>query len=178
MKRRRGMSLLEILLTTLLLGIVLSVFASLVHGYNRVMKHVSGKDRALEGLHSGLSVASAEIGSATQVLSPTGATAVGVLDFTRIDPGNTGRFPSVAPASWDPLAGAQQMRVRYYRLNTSLIREVTPSGGTPLLQPVAENVTDFRTSMPASGLIEIQATFQQEKLSKTFLVRGLRRVLQ
>jgi len=175
--KRRGMTLLESLLTAMLLSIVLAVFASLVQGYSRVMRHVSGKDRTLEGFHSGLVTALADVGASTQVLAPLGPTAEPVLDLTRIDRGDPNRFPAAMPASWDPLDPAFQMRVRYYMLGERLIREVTPSGGTTLMHPVAEKVTDFRVSIPSPGLVELTCSFQQDKLTKTFTVRGLRRIL-
>lgn len=174
----RGFTLLETLLTAMLLSIVLGVFASLVYGYSRVMRHVSGKDRTLEGLHSGLVTALSEVGSATQVLAPLSATPEAMLDLTRIDRGNLNRFPTTTPGSWDPLDPTFQSRVRYYLLEDRLIREVTPSGGTSQLFPVALKVVDFRVSQATPGLVDLQASFQEEKLVRTLTVRGLLRVLQ
>jgi hypothetical protein len=176
--KRRGITLLEFLLTSMLLSIVLGVFASLVQGYGKVMRHVSGKDRTLEGIHSGLEAILAEVGSATQVLAPLSATAEPALDLTRIDRGNPARFPTAVPVTWEPLDPSFQLRVRYYQLGERLVREVTPSGGTTQMFPLADSLTDFRVSLPSPGLIEVSASFRQEKLIKSVTVRALRRVLQ
>lgn len=175
---RGGFTLLETLLTMLLLSMVLTVFASLVAGYTRVMRFVNSKDRALAGLHTGLSCAAHELTSAVAVASPNTAAPVGTLDFTRVDPVNPNRLPQAAPVAWDPLDAAFLIRVRYLLVGDTLMREQTPRTGTPQLQTVASGMTSFSVSLTRPDVVEIKATFATERQARNFTLRSVLRILR
>ncbi len=176
--KKAGFTLLETLLTMLLLSMVLTVFASLVSGYTRVMRFVNSKDRALSGLHSGLSLAAHELTSAVQVTSPNTVTPVGTLDFSRIDPVDPNRFPATAPLSWDPLDPTFQIRVRYLMVGETLMREETPRTGSPQMQAVANGLKSFSVALISPGVVELKATFPVERQDKNFTLHSVLRILQ
>lgn len=163
---RRGVTLVEVLLTGLLFGVTLAVVGSLLLQYSRSMRHTDRKDMALEGALTLQAIAS-EAEEAVDVSSPSPGNASAALTFTRIDPSYpdrlpTQRFPvpSPVPAAWEPQDPAYLVTVTYQLNGKDLERLVTLPGPAQSRQVVAANLNGFTVSRTLRQL-SLRGQFQE-----------------
>lgn len=142
MRRSRGFSLVEALVTGLLFLFVVQIVGGLILQYSRASNHLAGRDPALDLLDA-LTRAQGEIESAIQLVNPSSPdTPSDSLEFTRID-ATTDRFPATRPTGWDVHLPQYLKTVRLYRFNNQLIREVERADGTSTQEVLAEQVERF-----------------------------------
>ncbi len=145
------------MIAMLLMGIVLTVFASLVQEYSRILRASQGSEALLEARQLILGQLAPDIEQAVTITSPSG-TASSTLEIVKFNPGVT-RLPVPAeppPATWDPRAAADLITVRYLVTGGILTRQV---GGqtTPLLE-----VDGFSCQRLADGNVRLTVSIQTE----------------
>jgi type II secretory pathway pseudopilin PulG len=167
-RQRAGFSIIEALVTALLVGMALAMVGLIARDFNRVMARSHTNDTALEALLA-LRKTASELAQATGVVGPALNGTSAVLTFRRIDPNFPGRIPatllpdpSPLPAAWEPRDPAYLVHVRY-SLNGSqqLVRRVTFAGGIFEQQVCAEGVLNFQASHPRRGHLQLSITVAQ-----------------
>lgn len=117
---RRGTTLVELMLTLALTGVMLLVVSQLASGYWRAF-HASDRSE----LYGGSAIAAQiawEAEQAINVLQPGNGSTSSVLEFEMLDPFDPTRItPSTAVAPWNP-AGAVVTR-RYEVVNEEVVRD-------------------------------------------------------
>ena len=122
--RRRGVSLLEAMLSLLLIGLALAALASVVKSASEVSSFSSGKDDSLQAAQLALLRLRDECLEAVRWDSPNSTTLVNEVRFQRLAP-DLPPPPSPGPP-WDPLAPERQIAVRGDVDNGTLKRQVGP----------------------------------------------------
>lgn len=167
--RRKGVSLVESLVTAMLFGLVLLVGAQLLSQYSQAIRHTSSKDQALEGALA-LRAVAAEVEEAISVSNPANPGSSSQLAFTRINPNFPNRLPaqtsptpSPVPGVWAPKNPVYLMTV-VYRVNAAreLVREVTLPGPAVTSQVLAREVSAFQVDRNGNRM-DLTASFQEQK---------------
>ncbi|MBT9589009.1 hypothetical protein IV102_37090 [bacterium] len=128
---KRGVSLLEALVTAFLGLLLLGVVALTVKEYRQVLSKSQVLDQQIE-LTLALRRLCQEVQASTAVLVPTASS----LQLTRLDPGNPNRFPlqlnppQPVPASWTPQTPSWLVTVDYAVVTGALTRRCTFFDGT------------------------------------------------
>lgn len=164
---RRGFSVAEALLTSFLVLLVLGAVASLVRQYGQVANHARLKDSSLRAL-LGLTGVGRELKSALSISSPASGVA-STVNFTRVRPDATGRFPfplPTSPPAFDPRL--PEMNVVYQVVGRELLRQV--DADTPEL--VAENVVGFSCRYVGAdqNVIQLRLRVQEAADQRVFQV--------
>lgn len=175
MKKRRGMSLVEALLSLVLVGVAMGVVAQLAGLLNNVLRASGQKDSAMEVELAMLHVAS-ELRCACTWTSPVESSYVQVNDviFSKVDPnknldpaGTDSRLPlpvpNPLPILYDGFDSSFIVTVHYYLDSGSgnLVREV---GGST--QPVA-SLVDFSAQNRTDGRLQINFSYKQGDMKIT-----------
>lgn len=165
--KRRAFTVMEALVTALLVGLALSIVGLITRDFQRVMSRSQRRDTALEGFLA-LQRVAGEAAQATGNLSPAKAATSALLSFDRIDASYPNRFPAIllpepdpTPAAWEPLDSAYLVTVRYsVNSDRQLLRRVDfPAGGFEQ-QVCAEEVLGFEASHPHAGYLALRLTVQ------------------
>ncbi|CAN0358508.1 unnamed protein product [Phaeothamnion confervicola] len=175
MKKRRGMSLVEALLSLVLVGIAMGVVAQLAGLLNNVLRASGQKDAALEVELAMLHVAS-ELRCACTWTSPPNSSYLQVneLVFSKVDPdknpdpaASDSRLPlpvsNPLPLLYNGFDSSFMVTVRYYLASGTLMREVNGSA-----QPIA-SLVDFAASNRSDGLFQLNFSYMQgdTKITRT-----------
>lgn len=132
---RRGFTLVETMVTMLLVLMLLGVLGSLLRAYSQVANFSDQHDQALR-LATALSSLQTEAAQALTVQTPAAGSSATELLFRRLDPARSGlpvgpgdRLPLPVPdpdpyVAWDPSDPADQIAVRYRVDGNQLVREV------------------------------------------------------
>lgn len=130
---RRGFSLLETLVTLLLVSLVFGLVMNLITQGLRTFRASNEKDEAAQAANVALDRLICELREASSMLAPTvAAPTASQIEFVKVDPASTTRIPNPLPVplpgSWDPDDPAFHLAVRYRVDNQQLVRDVGPPG--------------------------------------------------
>jgi hypothetical protein len=177
------MTLVEALITILLLSTVLGVVANICSEYAGVVKYSTLKDRTLLGAEGAINFVKNELQEAilieAPVISATPVTEPGspsfVLRFRKVESTNEDRLPSALPdplpASWDPYDSSYVIRVKYYVYDDVLVRQITYSDNSSTAQAMARNLAGFSVQNLGNNSIGVRASFQEEHILKNLTTR-------
>ncbi len=167
--RKRGFTLVESMITLLLVCLLMGVIGSLVKGYSDFSRFSGTRDRSIAA-RAALNRIAQELRDALTVASPTGS-ATSTLRFDKVDPAisgtparSTDRLPDplVLPGTYDPLAPNWLVTITYRLNGTTLERNVLDSGGAADTQPLVENVNGFSAAKLANGNIELRLSVLED----------------
>lgn len=171
---KRAFTLFEVLITVALFGLVIIIVSGLLVGYQRILKHGTGKLRSLMAAQMVLAELRDEVRGATRVVEPTGAT-VTFLELEKIRP-EAARLPAVVPqsppASWNPNLATHLLSLRYERQGDVLMRR-TLNGPNPSSLPMASGITLLQARLD-NGLIEITLEVQEHEQLRRLQTRVAR----
>jgi len=86
-RRSRGVTLLEILISVFLVGLLMTIFANIVTQYSRMVLHQDKKDRSVANIKMALDTVTSEIEEAQEVLIPQADNGVApIVRFVRYTP--------------------------------------------------------------------------------------------
>ena len=152
MRRRRAFSLLEAMLTLLIVFLVFGVASQLLSGYASLVKSSASKSDTLTSLQVGMQQMLDDVRQATSITSPSGGPSTDLL-FTKVNPG--ANWLSTPPTPWSPPANLVQ--VHYTLSGTTLMRAVSSD-----LLPVCDGVAGLQLSDQTNG-IQIQLTLREPR---------------
>lgn len=152
---RKAFSLLEAVITLLLVSIVFGVAADLLGDACRVMSFSRAKSNSVQAVQMALTRMAAEAREAFKI-DRTGTELV----LLKIDPGGD-RFPTTPPAAWSPYT--YQVSVRYFPQGGQLWREVDGAN----TQLVADGITGLATRNLPGQALEISLTLLEDRIVRT-----------
>lgn len=165
--QRRGLTLLESLITLFLVSLVLTCVGHLLTQSFRVMRSLDEKERSRQAARMGLDRLTSEVREATAIIS-AGA---GDLSFEKIDPQAVINPPPLAPNDPDPnyvppawtpqdaYPDTARLVVQYETQGETLVRRVRrKSGGAWTTQVVVEGVNSFSCLQEADNAGELTVT--------------------
>lgn len=155
----KAFTLLEAVITLLLVSVVFGVAADLLGDACRVMSFSRAKSNSTQAVQMGLARMAAEAREAFQV-DATGTE----LALLKVDPGGD-RFPNPPPANWSPYT--YQVRVRYYTQAGQLWREVDGAN----VQLVADGITGLATQIRPGKSLEISLSLLEDRVVRTLTTR-------
>lgn len=155
--RSRGFTLLEAVITLLLVSVVFGLAADILGDACRVMTFSRAKSNSIQAIQQGLARIAAEAREAFQI-DGTGDELV----LLKVDP-SVDRF--TGPAVWNPYAA--QLRVRYYVAGGQLLREVDGAGG----QLVADGVSGLACAVRPGGSLEVSLSLLEDRVVRTLSLR-------
>lgn len=153
-RRSRGFTLLEAVITLMLVSVVFGVAADILGDACRVMSFSRAKSNSTQAVQQGLTRICAEAREAFKI-DGTGIE----LALLKVDP-TPQRFPSPAPPNWSPYT--HQLRVRYYTSGGQLCRDVDG-----IKQVVADGVTGLRCRTLPGGSLEVSLTLLEDRVVRT-----------
>lgn len=163
--RPRGFSLLEAMVTMLLVGIVFAIAATVITSYSRAVNQLGLKDAQLQSIMVGMDRMRSEVEGAFAVSSPPSTGSASSLTFALIDAANTTRFTGTTP--WDPFdvlgvapANDYAVTVSYSVAAGGLTRRLTYPNGTTTDALVAEQVQGLACQYLPTGNLELVLSFQ------------------
>lgn len=164
---RRGVTILEILITLFLFSIVLAMVATLARNYRDVEVHMSSKSKTQS---SNLMLLSAvtDIGGAVNIVSPaplTGPQSEVIVE--RYTTASRRFVGTETRGNWDT---DERLRIRYFQAQDKLYREVTFPDASVERVVVGEGVSGFSALRANDRAIELRASYQESKLVKTTAV--------
>ena len=149
----RGFTLAEAIVAIFMFSVVMVLTAQVLNNAHRILRHQHYKTAAQQGVQMALSRMSSELREAIGIQQ----LGTGVLEFYKAD-ASLDRYASLANFN-------AQLQVRYELQNGRLFRQVTP-GGQPQL--IADELYGFSSSPLANGNIQVQLTFRDPKLVRTY----------
>lgn len=173
--RRRGFSLAEALLASLLTGIMLLLLSQALSQFLRTQGKIDELDQSSQLISTLLADMGGDVLGASQVLQTTPRFRLrlpAAQDGTRVPL----ELPAVPPATFDPL---QQTFVVEYWLDANakrLIRGVTPPTGSASEQTVLTQVTEFTVSNTTATCFSVRLTVQERNSPRHYSVSLGRRV--
>ncbi|MGE0489589.1 MAG: type II secretion system protein [Vulcanimicrobiota bacterium] len=163
--RPRGFSLLEAMVTMLLVGIVFAIAATVITSYSRAVNQLGLKDAQLQSIMVGMDRMRSEVEGAFSVSSPPAVGSASSLTFQLIDPANTSRFTGTTP--WDPfdVLGVAPLNdyavtVSYSVVSGGLTRRLTYPDGTSSTALVADQVQGLACQYLTTGNLELVLSFE------------------
>lgn len=137
--RNRGFTVLEALVTTMLVLIVLGVAASLISSYQKVSRQSRSQDQAMEAACNALHSVRADLQAALSV-SATGSN----LALVRVNPGKPGRFAVTPGMDWLSRRANYNLSVDYgLDAQGNLVRGLTPAGEARTTAVLARGIQGF-----------------------------------
>lgn len=168
---RRGLSLVEVLATLFLFSICLAVIAQLLAGSQRAIRFSRGQDRSVQAALVTLGELRDEVKEAVTVLVPATTSLATSLELSKPLP-NAARFPSpipvTAPAGWTLFPATSLVKIRYQVVSGALVREIV-SGQPAASYPVAEGISDLKTSLLAGGNVQISFVVSEQQKTRTLV---------
>jgi len=176
--RRRGITLIEVLLTCLLFSLALGLLAGFVGKASDVMRFSTGKDRATEAARLALDRMQDELSGAVQVLAPASGTSP-TLQFVRLDARVPGRLPNPvpvpAPSSWDPVDPNFLIQVTYQLNGDLLQRTVLHNDGSQEVETLLEQAQVLQTERISPVCVKIHlSVWDSRKTNQWTALAGLR----
>lgn len=161
----KAFTLIESLVTILLVSLVFGAIASLLHGVFRTLRYQSAKVAILQVGQFALERISNEAREANELVSASSSTLV----LKKIEP-SSARLPSppFTATSWDPLGSVST--IRYTLAGTKIVREVTSQAGVTTRTTVADQIVGFVVRESEPGGLEIAVSVQEE--TKVTPVKG------
>lgn len=149
--RKRGTTLIEVMISISIVAVLMIVIADLVTRYSLVVSHQEKKDRALANVKMALDTVTNEIEEALGVYSPDtdGEQDTGIT-FYRYN-------PEQADSRIDKREG---IYVRYYLDGGTLFREITSFTGT-MACPIAHDVSGFSVRRESMRLFTVSVSLQE-----------------
>jgi type II secretory pathway pseudopilin PulG len=179
-----GFSLVETIITFLLVILVLGVALQLLNEYSTAMNFASGKETTLGVAQVVLQQIVDEARESTVLESPGASASATDLRFRRVNPGGNwipSPLPPAPPAVWEPYAAAQQLEVQYLLSAGGLTRNVsTPTAPAPATSTpsssayLATTIAGFQTQTLATGELQIQISVQESAQIMVLTTRLLR----
>ncbi|MCA9793104.1 MAG: prepilin-type N-terminal cleavage/methylation domain-containing protein [Candidatus Eremiobacteraeota bacterium] len=130
----RGFSLIEAIISLLLVGVVLAVVAGITGEYARLSRSMGAQDVVVEALTAGSERVRCGFRQAIEVISPaagsSAASALLTYDQAEMGPPRLAMPPLPPGASWAPYQTAWLSQVSYLADARGLIRRETASGLT------------------------------------------------
>lgn len=175
--RRRGLTILEMLVTLGLVFVVLGVVGDLFREYSMVTRAASVRERVTESAQIALDRVRLEYREAVERLSPADGSSgwVSELRFRKPHPDDDLRFPSALPtplpSSWVPIP--ERIEVAYYADNANFYRKITV-GGQTTEQLLATGISGFSCRNLGEGELEIILSVTQKGRVISLQTRSLR----
>lgn len=165
---RRGVSLVELLITLGLLALVAGVVAGLAREYARLLGSRT-QDHSLFQAHAALDAIARELAGAIRVASPArGGPAVDSLDFERLS-ADPGRFLPATP--WQPWPASATLRVRYELEDETLWHILTRPGQGPQRRACGYGLQGLAARWPNGGPLEVTLSVQRGERLRTLTAR-------
>ena len=168
--RRRGLTLLEAMLSMFFVVLLLGLFASLAHEFDLILKQSAARANTLTTLQLGMRQLLDEVRQASPgALWPGPGGSASELRLSRPSQDLSVWLPASAPASpWVPPAA--QLRVRYYLAQGQLVRE---AGSPATVQSLTEGLSDFQVQARPGGPSVIEVQMTQGESRRRVVIRGL-----
>ncbi len=168
MKTSKGFSLAETLMALAIVALILGAAGQLLHNYSATMKQAKNQQATFSAIQFGLQEILDDTRQATNILAPAPDASFPELRFLRYLPGFSWlptAIPSPLPTSWDPRAPDSLMGIRYRLLGNVLIRELSDSSFSNLLdtQTVAENVAGIDFARDSQQRISVRLSLREER---------------
>lgn len=164
-----------------MLGVLMTMLASLVTGYSRAFDHSGKKDRTVVAMSTALSALRAEVAESVAVLEPVGGTA-SRLELAKVDPAQPTRL-TAGGVGWTPYDSGPAapsddflVNVTYDVRNGGLVRTVAFPNGASESHLLVEGVTGFSCTDAGDGSFEAVASLQERERTRNVRVLALRRV--
>ena len=155
----RGFSLIELLLTGLLVFLALGMIAMTASEYARISRYSSGQDDQFEVAARALSQITCELREAVRGVSPTSPAAASVISFEKVDL-RANRF---VPGSFHP----QQPRLTVtYRLNGDQLTRQVSDGVSTTTDTVAEGIAGLDARLVGPRRLRIQIDVQNQTVGR------------
>lgn len=142
----RGFSLIEAIISLLLVGVVLAVVAGIAGEYSRLSRSMGSQDTLVEALTAGAERVRCGFRQAIEVGSPapasSAATAVLTFDQVPSQPPRLGLPPLPPGSSWSPYPASWRSRITFLSDARGLVRRET-SGGVTREEVVLQGVEGF-----------------------------------
>lgn len=150
--RFRGFTIVEVLVSIFIMGILMTIFAQIATRYAMVVRHQESKDRSLANIRMALDTVTSELQEATSVITPgtCGETQTQVV-FERYDPESTAQ----------KFASRTLIRIRYVLRSGTLYREVTPPSSPAVIYPVAHSIAGFSVKRESDCLFSVNVAFAE-----------------
>lgn len=172
MRRRRGLTLLEALITLVLLSMAFAMVATLVRNFSSVSTHLNGKEGTQQGSLLMLGVA-AELEEAFEVTSPAPGTVAPVteIQLRKYAPIPQRLLTATTPNTWSP---GYVLAVRYFQAGEDLVRETTYPNREVRGSRLSRSLSGFSATRVNDQVIEVRVTFQESKKLKTVAASAFR----
>ncbi|MGV8122601.1 MAG: hypothetical protein AB2L14_22815 [Candidatus Xenobiia bacterium LiM19] len=174
-----GFTLVEMLVTIILIAFMLMIIGSAAADYGRIVRFSYQRDSSVLGINTGLNKVKREIEESIEVTSPvvTGTPLASPGDpqfevvFSKIDPAAESRLPSSPPASppssWEPWADDDIVTIKYHVQGGCLLRTVTFHDSTSVVTSEAREVTGFSVQDIGNNALRIDISYTDEKIVKS-----------
>ncbi|MEW6279390.1 MAG: prepilin-type N-terminal cleavage/methylation domain-containing protein [Candidatus Eremiobacterota bacterium] len=183
MRGGRGFSLVECLVTLLLVLVILGATGALLREYAGMTKTSSGSERIL-AVQTALFLIDRELHQAVTLNQPVAASPSALLELTKVNPavnafparpGDRLPYPLVPPGpGFDPLDPADMLTVRYQDIGGSLLRQVIDPSGGVRTQVAVQGIDGFSAKLVGPQLVEVEVSLNliarvQEYRTRSFL---------
>ncbi len=165
---RRGVSLLEVLVTMLLLAVAFAMTATLIRNFSQASAQLDGKEGTQQGSLVLLAVA-AELEEAFEIGSPAAGTTAPVTEISLKKYASTPDRLELATTSstWAP---KYAIDVGYGQEGEDLVRTATYSDGSNETAVLARRLSGFSAKRLNSRTVEVRVTFREAKKLETTAV--------
>ncbi len=159
-----GLTLVEVLLTLTLIGLVLLISSALLSGMGKLKGASLEGEAMVEGL-AAFGELRRELREAVKIVTPVNSTFASHIEFTKVDPTINNRLPrqpalpTTRPASWQIHKPEHMLTVRYQMSGDSLTRQVASGAGLVTSSRVCEHVDAFSAALLSSDLLELRISF-------------------
>jgi len=175
---RRGVSLIEVLITLGVLALSLAMVAAAVQQYARLM--AKNDERSLTVAHQQqVSQVADELSCAVELVAPATAVSTDEVTFRRLNASIANRLPPLTPTpapspAWDPRQPAHVITVRYFFEPTTsrLLRTATfpaPTGSVTTV--VATGLSGFDFTRSADNELSVALSFMEGDTLKSLSTR-------
>jgi prepilin-type N-terminal cleavage/methylation domain-containing protein len=161
----RGLTLLEVLVTMLLLAMAFAMTATLVRNFSQVSAQLDGKEGTQQGSLVLLGV-TAELEEAFEITTPAVGTTTPVTEVSLKKYATTPKRLELATTSdtWGP---TYVVGVKYRQDGEDLIREASYSDGSSDTTTLARRLAGFSAQRLDDRTIEVRVTFREAKKLET-----------
>ena len=185
MKKERGFTLIEGIVTLLIVFIILGVSCLLLTEYTNVLNFSGGKTSALTNMQVAQQQMLDDLRQATLVKSPVSGGSSFDLRFQRIDPAQAWlpRTPPPPPppplvATWILYASSTLIEIHYYLVDGNLMREAGPVSAPPTNSwLVAQAIAGLQVTALGEGAYQIQLSLLESQRIQVLTGTSMRPVL-
>jgi type II secretory pathway pseudopilin PulG len=177
-RKPRGVSLLEALVATLLLGLVAAMVASLARNYGQVISFNRGKSQTAQAQRA-IETLCQESARALSVASPDGPNLTDNVQFEIVDTFSENRFKAgyewdedyMNGRDWgvfDPRRSTDLLKVNYELSGDALLKAISDGQGNTTTNTVAEGLIGFSATNPEPRLLRFEVSVQEARRVVTF----------